>query len=88
VDIRVPVGAIFSTYGVLLVAYALFGTDPEPRHMLAGVSVNLSTGLGMLLFGGWFLVLSRRRRSTVRPAMTTVEGRATEEREKRTGLER
>jgi hypothetical protein len=88
VDIRLPVGALFATYGVLLVLYSFTAADAEPRHMLAGMSVNLTTGIGMLLFGGWFLLLSRLRRATVRPAMTTPEGRATEEREKRTGLEK
>jgi hypothetical protein len=53
------------------------------------VNVNLWWGLVMLLTG---LVLLRaathaRRRASARPAMETPEGRATEAREHRTGLE-
>jgi hypothetical protein len=97
-DIRVPVGSLFFIYGALLVAYGLVGGDLEPRHMLfvidgtrpghlAGLNVNVATGTAMLLFGGTFLYLSRRGGSKIRPAMSSPQGRATEEREKRTGLE-
>jgi hypothetical protein len=87
-DIRIPVGALFATYGVLLVVYSVASGDAAPRHRLAGMNVNLVTGLAILIFGSIFLWLSRRGGSTVRPAGATPEGRATEEREKRTGLER
>jgi hypothetical protein len=86
-DIRVPVGALFTTYGILLIGYALVAADVAPRHMLAGLNVNLVTGVAMLAFGGTFLWISRRGGPTVRRAGATPEGRATEEREKRTGLE-
>jgi hypothetical protein len=86
-DIRMPVGALFMTYGVLLIVYSLTTGDTAPRHMLAGLSVNLVTGIAMLVFGSVFVWLSRRGGSRIRPAVSTPEGRATEEREKRTGLE-
>ena len=86
-DIRIPVGALFATYGVLLIVYSFASGDAAPRHMLAGMNVNMFTGIGMLIFGSIFLWLSRRGGPTVRPAGATPEGRATEEREKRTGLE-
>jgi hypothetical protein len=86
-DIRVPVGALFASYGILLIVYALVGADVAPRHMLIGLNVNLVTGVGMLVFGSVFLLLSRRGGPTVQRSSATPEGRATEEREKRRGLE-
>ena len=41
-DIRVPVGAIFTIYGLLLTVYGLIAGDVEARHML---SASRSTSL-------------------------------------------
>lgn len=86
-DIRVPIGTLFTAYGVLLVLYGLITGDVAPRHQLAGINANIVSGIGMLIFGGILLVVSRRGTAAVRRATTTPEGRAIEEREKRTGLE-
>jgi hypothetical protein len=86
-DIRVPIGLLFTAYGVLLVLYGLLTGDPAAHHRLAGMDANVVSGVGMLIFGGVLLMLSRRGGPTARRAMTTPEGRATEERERRTGLE-
>jgi hypothetical protein len=87
-DIRVPIGGLFTAYGALLLLYGLVTGDPAPHHRLAGIHANILSGIGMLIFGGILLALSRRGTAAARRAMTTPEGRATEEREKRTGLER
>jgi hypothetical protein len=87
VDIRLPVGAIFTIYGVLLTLYGVASGDAEPRHMLLGLDVNIVAGLGMLIFGVSFLYLSRRGGPTVRRSDDSPEGRAIERRERRTGLE-
>jgi hypothetical protein len=60
VDIRVPVGAIFAIYGILLVAYGVASGDVEARHMINGLNVNIWAGIGMLVFGCVFLFLARR----------------------------
>ena len=86
-DIRFPVGALFASYGILLILYSMVSGDVAPRHMLAGWSVNLVTGLVMLIFGGTMIALSRRGGSRIRRATANPEGRAIEEREKREGLE-
>ncbi len=86
-DIRVPVGAIFTIYGLLLTIYGLIAGDVEARHMLIGLQVNIVAGVGMLIFGGTFLYLARKGTPTVRRADASVEGRAIEDRERRTGLE-
>ncbi len=59
-DIRLPVGAIFTIYGVLLVVYGVLSGDLEARHMINGLNVNVWSGAGMLVFGVAMLVLARR----------------------------
>jgi hypothetical protein len=70
-DIRVPVGAIFAIYGVLLTIYGFASGDLEARHMIGSLNVNVWDGLGMLVFGVVLLVLARRSpnvpRSTAEP---------------------
>ena len=72
-DIRVPVGAIFAIYGVLLTVYGFSSGDLEPRHMIGPLNVNIWDGLGMLVFGVVLLVLARRSptrpRSTAEPSV-------------------
>jgi hypothetical protein len=86
-DIRLPVGAIFTIYGLLLTVYGLMSGDVEARHMLMGLQVNIVAGIGMLIFGGSFLYLARKGTPTVRRSSASPEGRAIENRERRTGLE-
>ena len=86
-DIRLPVGAIFAIYGLLLTLYGLMSGDVEARHMLMGLHVNIVAGMGMLIFGGCFLYLARKGTPTVRSSSASPEGRAIENRERRTGLE-
>ena len=57
-DLRYPLGLMFSVLGVLLAGYGLL--RPDLRAPLATVNVNLYTGLGMLIFGGVMLWLARR----------------------------
>jgi hypothetical protein len=73
VDIRFPVGAIFAIYGVLLIGWGLASGDVAPHHMLLGLNVNVTSGIGMLIFGGSFLALSWRGGPTARS--TTETGR-------------
>ncbi len=70
-DIRLPVGAIFTVYGLLLGIYGLTAADAAPRHMLAGINVNIWDGLGMLVFGIVLLVLARRSPSGPRSTADT-----------------
>jgi hypothetical protein len=88
VDIRFPIGAIFAIYGLLLTVYGLISGDVEARHMLLGVQVNIVAGLGMLIFGGTFLYLAGKGTPSVRTSSASAEGRAIEDRERRSGLEK
>ena len=59
-DIRLPIGLLFSFIGVLLAGYGLL-SDPSIYERSLGINVNLWWGLVMLLFGAVFLLSSRRR---------------------------
>jgi hypothetical protein len=60
-DIRMPIGTLFITFGVLL---ALFGLESNPSlHMKSlGVNINLDWGFVLLVIGALFLWLAIRRR--------------------------
>lgn len=57
-DIRAPIGGLFTVLGVMLAGYGMFGSPSGGAA--AGPNVNLWWGLTMLLFGVFMLVLSRR----------------------------
>lgn len=58
-DIRLPIGAMFSILGVLLVAYGMI-SDTEIYRRSLGLNVNLAWGVVLLVFGGSMLALSWR----------------------------
>ena len=59
-DIRLPIGLMFSVFGLLLSGYGLLG-DRAIYAKSLGMNVNLDWGLVLLVFGGVMLVLGRRR---------------------------
>lgn len=61
-DIRLPLGLLFSTVGALLAAFGVATASSRiyQQHSL-GINVNLWSGLGMLIFGSALLWLARRR---------------------------
>ena len=85
-DIRLPIGLLFTLLGAVLALYGLLG-DPTIYQRSLGHNVNLSWGVVLLLFGLVMLFLGRRGATTPRPALQDPEGRAIEEMEHRTGLE-
>jgi hypothetical protein len=91
-DIRLPIGMLFGILGALLILYGLVGDQTIYQSSL-GININLWWGVVMLIFGVIMAYFGRRGErsdhpSGVRPAMETPEGRATEEREHRLGLEK
>ena len=65
-DIRIPMGVMFTVLGVILSGYGLVpNADLYARHSLS-INVNLWWGLVLLAFGLGMLYLSRRaaRRKT------------------------
>jgi hypothetical protein len=89
-DIRVPIGALFTALGLLLGGYgvATAGDAAQYANSLS-INVNLWWGLVMLGFGVLMLLGSARarRKASARAAADSVEGRATEAREHQLGLE-
>ena len=62
-DLKVPIGLLFSIYGVLLTLDGVVGGDASIGR-LRGLNVNLAWGLLMLVFGVTVLSLNywlRRR---------------------------
>ncbi|MFL5402287.1 MAG: hypothetical protein ACJ8BF_05660 [Gemmatimonadales bacterium] len=89
-DIRLPIGGLFTVLGVILVGYGLATLNhPSLYERSLSVNVNLWWGMVMLAFGTGLLLSATfyGRRPSVRPADQTPEGRATEAREHQTGLE-
>jgi hypothetical protein len=59
-DIRIPMGVMFTILGAILSGYGLVpNTDLYARHSL-GINVNLWWGLVLLAFGLGMLYLARR----------------------------
>lgn len=58
-DIRLPIGLMFSLIGILLTLFGLFGDKAIYQRSLE-INVNLWWGIVMLIFGLAMLVLGRR----------------------------
>lgn len=59
-DIRVPMGLMFSIFGVILVVFGLV-SDRAIYARSLGINLNLYWGLLLLAFGGIMLLLGLRR---------------------------
>lgn len=88
-DIRIPIGAMFGTIGLLLVLYGLVtANDVQTYEKSLFININLWWGVVMLVFGMVMFYFGRQgRNASVHLAEESVEGRAIEEREHRAGLE-
>ena len=58
-DLRLPIGLMFTVFGVILVAYG-FVSDAAIYQRSLGINVNLWWGLVLLAFGGVMLVFGLR----------------------------
>ncbi len=85
-DIRLPIGLLFTLLGLVLALFGLFA-DPAIYARSLGYNVNLWWGLVLVVFGVLNLYYGRKGASGMHPAETTPEGEATEAREHRTGRE-
>jgi hypothetical protein len=64
-DIRWPIGLMFSLLGVLLVLYGLItGSDTELYKRSLDINVNLNWGVVLLVFGASMLTLAWRGSKT------------------------
>jgi hypothetical protein len=58
-DIRIPIGLLFSIIGVVLVVFGCL-SDPAIYARSLGINVNFWWGLAQLAFGLGMLALARR----------------------------
>ena len=65
-DVRLPVGLLFSAIGLALVIYGVT-SDPAIYGKSLGVNVNLWWGLVLVAFGVTMLLLGRRAPGPRRP---------------------
>jgi hypothetical protein len=88
-DVRLPIGWLFTALGLLLGGYGFATIGETARHPPSlSVNINLWWGLIMLAFGLLLLLgawLGRGRFSG--PSSASAEGQATEQRERQLGLE-
>lgn len=61
-DVRFPIGLLFTIFGLILAAFGLF-SNPALYERSLGININLKWGIVMLAFGLIMLLLSRYRRS-------------------------
>jgi hypothetical protein len=57
-DIRLPIGFLFSIFGILLIAFGAL-SDKTIYDRSLGININLEWGVVMLIFGAIMLVLGR-----------------------------
>jgi hypothetical protein len=63
IDIKFPIGLMFSILGILLTFYGLITNSDEALYSRSlGINVNLWSGAGMLIFGLIMLFLVYRSR--------------------------
>lgn len=61
IDIRIPIGLLFSVVGALLLCYGVITLNAQALyHKSLGIDVNLWAGGWMLLFGIAMLALSQK----------------------------
>jgi hypothetical protein len=57
-DIKIPIGAMFSIFGLILTIYGLTTIGNEMYGIALNININLWSGLFMLVFGGFMLAIS------------------------------
>lgn len=58
-DIRYPIGLMFTIIGALMAVYGVVNkADPAQYHHAPGTNVNLVWGIFLLIFGGWMLFMA------------------------------
>ena len=58
-DLRLPIGLLFSVFGLILSGYGLATRGSEIYQKSLGKNINLEWGIVLLVFGIFMLVLTR-----------------------------
>jgi protein-S-isoprenylcysteine O-methyltransferase Ste14 len=60
-DIRWPIGLMFTLIGAMLVIFGLAtNSNPDTYKPSLGINIDLYWGLLLLVFGGWMLTMAWR----------------------------
>jgi hypothetical protein len=59
IDIRLPLGTLFSLLGLILIVYGAV-SDASRYQQSLGININLDWGIVLLIFGLLMLLLARR----------------------------
>ena len=60
-DIRYPIGLMFSIIGILVGVYGwLTGSNKELYQRSLDININLVWGIVLLVFGAWMLIMAIR----------------------------
>ncbi len=57
-DIKIPIGLMFSIFGLLLTIFGLATSSNEMYSISLNININLWSGIFMLIFGGFMLIIS------------------------------
>lgn len=57
-DIKIPIGLMFAIFGIILTIFGLTTGGDAMYEISIGANVNLISGIGMLVFGGFMLLIS------------------------------
>jgi membrane-bound ClpP family serine protease len=71
-DLRIPMGLMFSIVGAIMTIFGLFTRGSSIYERSAGMNINLIWGIVMLVFGLTMFLLGRR--ADKRPKAAPVEG--------------
>lgn len=61
-DLRLPIGLVFTIYGVILSVYGYLTQGDAMYSKSLGMNVNTSWGIVLLIFGGIMLAFALRGR--------------------------
>ena len=58
IDIKIPIGLMFAILGIFLTIFGLITGGDEMYAISLGKNINLISGIGMLIFGAFMLLIS------------------------------
>ncbi len=61
-DLRLPIGILFTLFGLILTGFGLATKGSEIYQKSLGNNINVSWGVVLLIFGGAMLILALRGR--------------------------
>ncbi len=57
-DIKIPIGLMFSIFGILLTIFGIATAGDNMYAVSLGKNINLISGIGMIVFGVFMLLIS------------------------------